>query len=197
MAYEMPEQPMDDQDDAGWMPRMPQDSFTDLFGDATEASNKGAYTEWSQGLANAQLLNMETPDSFVESAVLQSDDEWHLVEGLIKFGRAQLDSPCNNRIEKAEDAGQGAGAAVGHGEGPRGRQGLRGVAGGPAAGGRVAALPLRRAAGDTGRNQPGDRRGPDPGPDGAIRHAPGVDAPGHGGRVLSGLRRVQGAFQRA
>ena len=100
MAYEMPEQPTDGQDDGAWTPRMPQDSFGDLFGDATEASNKGAYTEWSQGLANAQLLNLETPDSFVESAVLQSDDEWHLVEGLIKFGRAQLDSPCNNRIEK-------------------------------------------------------------------------------------------------
>ena len=100
MAYEMPEQPMDDRDDAEWQPRMPQDSFGDLFGEAQDASSKGAYSEWSQGLSNAQLLNLETPDSFVESAVLRSDDEWHLVEGLIRFGRAQLDSPCNNRIEK-------------------------------------------------------------------------------------------------
>ena len=100
MAYEMPEQPMDDRDDAAWLPRMPQDSFGDLFGEAQDASSRGAYSEWSQGLSNAQLLNLETPDSFVESAVLRSDDEWHLVEGLIRFGRAQLDAPCNNRIEK-------------------------------------------------------------------------------------------------
>ena len=104
MVYQNPDE--GPQDGAGWTPRMPQDSFSDLFGEAQDASNRGAYTEWSQGLANAQLLNMETPDSFVESAVLQSDDEWHLVEGLIKFGRAQMDAPCNNRIEKLKTLAQ-------------------------------------------------------------------------------------------
>ena len=100
MYYQNPDE--DPEDATQWTPRMPPDSFGDLFGDAQDAASKGAYSEWSQGLSNAQLLNMETPDSFVESAVLRSDDEWHLVEGLIKFGRAQMDAPCNNRIEQLQ-----------------------------------------------------------------------------------------------
>ena len=85
-----------------WTPRTPQDSFGGLFSEAMEANSKGAYTEWSQGLANAQLLNMETMDSFIESAVLRNDEEINLVERLCAAGRMQVDAECNNRIEKLQ-----------------------------------------------------------------------------------------------
>ena len=146
---------------------------------------------------NAQLLNMETPDSFVESAVLRSDDEWHLVEGLIRFGRAQLDAPCNNRIEKLKTLARerellsemlqayedGRVYAASKEDLQLEDEWQRYL---------FAVLPEIRDETSRGIAEARVRELME-----QSHHAPGVDAPGHGGRLLPGLRRVQGAVQRA
>ena len=71
--------------------------MADLFGGAMEAHGENAYGEWTRGIQAAQLLNMETMESFVESAELALEEQ-RFVEGLCGLGREQVDAACNNRL---------------------------------------------------------------------------------------------------
>ena len=73
-------------------------TLADLFGRANEAGQDSAYAEWTKGIAAAQLLNLETPDSFIESAPL-SEDEQRWVDSMCGLAREQRDALCNNRLE--------------------------------------------------------------------------------------------------
>ena len=73
-------------------------TLADLFGRANEAGQDSAYAEWTKGIAAAQLLNLETPDSFIESAPL-NEEEQRWVDSMCGLAREQRDALCNNRLE--------------------------------------------------------------------------------------------------
>ncbi|MXZ55824.1 MAG: hypothetical protein F4Z14_06600 [Gammaproteobacteria bacterium] len=72
--------------------------MADLFGQAVEESDSSAYGEWTKGINAAQNLNLETPDSFIESAPLDADEQrW--VDQMCGLARESRDAWCNNRLE--------------------------------------------------------------------------------------------------
>ena len=56
-----------------------------------------SYAGWERNIENASLLNMETPTSFVDAAILTSE-MMQLMEILARQGRLALDAFANNRL---------------------------------------------------------------------------------------------------
>ena len=61
-----------------------------------------SFGEYYRSLDAALHLNMETPDSFLDTVPLQSGDQQEHMNELIYLGHLQRDAPCNNRYDKLE-----------------------------------------------------------------------------------------------
>ena len=72
--------------------------LADLFNKANQANEDSAYGEWTKGINAAQHLNLETPDSFIESAPLDVDEQrW--IDSMCGLARENREAFCNNRLE--------------------------------------------------------------------------------------------------
>ena len=81
------------------MPMAHSMSADSMFAGATEmGEGPSQYGAWERTVETAQLLNMETLGSFVDSASLATEDQRHLVEILLGLGEFEYNAPCNNRL---------------------------------------------------------------------------------------------------
>lgn len=67
--------------------------------DPLESAN--SFADHYQNLDSAAHLNMETPDSFLDSVPLNDEQQEHMRE-LVGLAQVQRDANCNNRLERLE-----------------------------------------------------------------------------------------------